>query len=171
MGHPRPQFRAKADLPVGFPYRFNSRKWHTHTYPDVRSIRYAVVKKKKKKKKKNSDSNPSPSSTYFLTWWLSLICFIFVQLLLHWYLLFEFPASALSLRSADNVGRPFCCCIVFSLLLRSADNVGRPFCCCIVFSLLFFFYFFSFPLTAFCDFSAIFHRISLIFGQLVDNNL
>ena len=24
MGHPRPQFRAKADLPVGFPYRFNS---------------------------------------------------------------------------------------------------------------------------------------------------
>ena len=149
MGHPRPQFRAKADLPVGFPYRFNSRKWHTHTYPDVRSIRYAVVKKKKKKK--NSDSNPSPSSTYFLTWWLSLICFIFVQLLLHWYLLFEFPASALSLRSADNVGRPFCCCIVFSLL--------------------FFFYFFSFPLTAFCDFSAIFHRISLIFGQLVDNNL
>ena len=25
MGHPRPQFRAKADLPVGFPYRFNSR--------------------------------------------------------------------------------------------------------------------------------------------------
>ena len=33
------------------------------------------------------------------------------------------------------------------------------------------FYFFSFPLTAFCDFSAIFHRISLIFGQLVDYNL
>ena len=24
MGHPTPQFRAKADLPVGFPYRFNS---------------------------------------------------------------------------------------------------------------------------------------------------
>ena len=24
MGHPKPQFRAKADLPVGFPYRFNS---------------------------------------------------------------------------------------------------------------------------------------------------
>ena len=24
MGHPRPQFRAKADLPVGIPYRFNS---------------------------------------------------------------------------------------------------------------------------------------------------
>ena len=24
MGHPRPQFRVKADLPVGFPYRFNS---------------------------------------------------------------------------------------------------------------------------------------------------
>ena len=24
MSHPRPQFRAKADLPVGFPYRFNS---------------------------------------------------------------------------------------------------------------------------------------------------
>ena len=26
MGHPMPQLRAKADLPVGFPYRFNSRK-------------------------------------------------------------------------------------------------------------------------------------------------
>ena len=24
MGHHGPQFRAKADLPVGFPYRFNS---------------------------------------------------------------------------------------------------------------------------------------------------
>ena len=24
MGHPMPQLRAKADLPVGFPYRFNS---------------------------------------------------------------------------------------------------------------------------------------------------
>ena len=58
------------------------------------------------------------------------------------------------------------------IFLRSADNVGRPFCCCIVFSLLFiFFNFFSFPLSAFCDFSAIFHRISFIFGQLVDNNL
>ena len=60
-------------------------------------------------------------------------------------------------------------------LLRSADEVGRPFCCCIVFSFLLFlfyyFYFISFPLSAFCDFSAIFHRISLIFGQLVDNNL
>ena len=31
--------------------------------------------------------------------------------------------------------------------------------------------FISFPLSAFCDFSAIFHQISLIFGQLVDNNL
>ena len=33
---------------------------------------------------------------------------------------------------------------------------------------LFFFSFISFPLSAFCDFSAIFHRISLIFGQLVE---
>ena len=100
------------------------------------------------------DSNPHttpPLPVQCPTWWLSLICFILVQLLLHWYLLFEFPASALSLRSADKVGRPFCCCIVFSLL--------------------FFIIFFSFPLTAFCDFSAIFYRISLIFDQLVDNNL
>ena len=74
-----------------------------------------------------------------------------VQFLLHWYLLFEFPASSLSLRSADKVGRPFCCCIVFSFLL------------------FLFYYFISFLLSAFCDFSAIFHRISLIFGQLVDN--
>ena len=36
---------------------------------------------------------------------------------------------------------------------------------------LLFYYFISFPLSAFCDFSAIFHGISLIFGQLVDNNL
>ena len=35
----------------------------------------------------------------------------------------------------------------------------------------YYFYFISFPLSAFCDFSVIFHRISLIFGQLVDNNL
>ena len=62
----------------------------------------------------------------------------------------------------------FICDLLSYSLLRSADNVGRPFCCCIVFS---FFLFFSFPLTAFCDFSAIFHRISLIFGQLVDYNL
>ena len=65
MGHPRPQFRAKADLPVGFPYRFNSRKWHTHTYPDVRSIRYAVVKKKKKKKKKKLGFEPLPFQYIF----------------------------------------------------------------------------------------------------------
>ena len=39
------------------------------------------------------------------------------------------------------------------------------------FLFLLYFYFISFPLSAFCDFSAIFHRISLIFGQLVDNNL
>ena len=45
--------------------------------------------------------------------------------------------------------------------------VGRPFCCCVVFS--FFFYFF--PPSAFCDFSAIFHLISLIFGQSIDTNL
>ena len=36
---------------------------------------------------------------------------------------------------------------------------------------LFFVIFFSFPLPAFCDFSAICHRIFLIFGQLIDNNL
>ena len=48
------------------------------------------------------------------------------------------------LRSADNVGRPFCCCIVFSFFLRSADNVGRPFCCCVVFSFLFIFLFLLF---------------------------
>ena len=117
MGHHGTQFRAKADLPVGFPYRFNSRKYHTHTYPDVSSVRYAVVKKKKKKKKKlGFEPRHHPLPVYFLTWWLSLICFILVQMLLHWYLLFEFPASALSLRSADNVGRPFCCCVVFSFL-------------------------------------------------------
>ena len=63
-------------------------------------------------------------------------------------------------------------CLCPGVLLRSADKVGRPFCCCVVFSFLFiFFSFISFPLSAFCDFSAIFHRISLIFGQLVDDNL
>ena len=36
---------------------------------------------------------------------------------------------------------------------------------------LVYFSFISFPLSAFCDFSAICHRISLIFSQLVDNNL
>ena len=41
----------------------------------------------------------------------------------------------------------------------------------LLYCFFFFFLFFSFPLTAFCDFSAIFHRISLIFGQLVDYNL
>ena len=59
---------------------------------------------------------------------------------------------------------------LFSWELRSADNVGRPFCCCIVFS-LFLLFFISFPLSAFCDFSAICHRIFLKFGQLMDNNL
>ena len=38
-------------------------------------------------------------------------------------------------------------------------------------SSLVYFYFISFPPSAFCDFSAIFHRIVLIFGQLIDNNL
>ena len=79
------------------------------------------------------------------------------------------------LRSADNVGRPFCCCIVFSLLLRSArlrrqtfmflfcllciiiikvsDFSRKPFCFRSVFSsLLFFFTIFllSLPLGPFC---------------------
>ena len=40
--------------------------------------------------------------------------------------------------------------------LRSADKIGRPFCCCIVFSLFLSFFKISFPLSAFCDFSAIF---------------
>ena len=35
--------------------------------------------------------------------------------------------------------------------------------------LSFLFSFISFPLSAFCDLAAIFHRI--IFGQLIDNNL
>ena len=35
----------------------------------------------------------------------------------------------------------------------------------------YYFYFISFPLSAFCDFSAISDRIFLIFGQLIDNNL
>ena len=135
-------------------------------------------KKKKKKKKKNSDSNPDttpPLPVHFLTWWLSLICFILVQLLLHWYLVFEFPASALSLRSADKVGGPFCCCIVFSFLFIKVCRQRRKtflLLCCLFFLVYFFvFSFISFPLSAFCDFSAIFHRISLIFGPLVDNNL
>ena len=59
------------------------------------------------------------------------------------------------------------------LLLRSADKVGRPLCCCIVFSFLFlyFYFFISFPLSAFCGFSAICHRIFVIFGQLIVNIL
>ena len=42
---------------------------------------------------------------------------------------------------------------------------------CIFFIFFYYYYFISFPLSAFCDFSAIFHRIFLIFGQLIDNNL
>ena len=41
----------------------------------------------------------------------------------------------------------------------------------LLYCLFFLISFISFPLSAFCDFSAIFHRISLIIGQLVDNNL
>ena len=32
MGHPMPQLRAKADLPVGFPYRFNSSFLNVFSY-------------------------------------------------------------------------------------------------------------------------------------------
>ena len=38
MGHPKPQFRAKADLPVGFPYRFNS---SCTCYPDLANMHLA----------------------------------------------------------------------------------------------------------------------------------
>ena len=41
--------------------------------------------------------------------------------------------------------------------------------CCLFF--LVYFSFISFPLSAFCDFSAICHRISIMFGQLIDDNL
>ena len=55
-------------------------------------------------------------------------------------------------------------------LLRSADKVGGPFCCCVVFSFLFFFFYF-FPTICVLRFLCHFHRIFLIFGQLIDNNL
>ena len=60
--------------------------------------------------------------------------------------------------------RPFCFCSVFKVCRQS----GKTFLllCC-----LFFFSFISFPPSEFCDFSAIFRRIFLIFGQLIDNYL
>ena len=149
MNLPRSPFSLKADLPVGFPYRFNSRKYHNHTYPNEESLRFGEVKKNPKKQVR-THKYPLPVQFAFdnrLSYHLSLVI-----LLLNWYLWFEFPAIALSLRSADKVGRPFCCCIVFSFLFL-------------------FYYFISFPLSAFCDFSAIFDPIFLIFCQLIDNNL
>ena len=41
MGHPRPQFRAKADLPVGFPYRFNSS--YFSSFPQPASSDFSVI--------------------------------------------------------------------------------------------------------------------------------
>ena len=147
MGHPRPQFRAKADLPVGFPYRFNSRKWHTHTYPDVRSVRYAVVKKKKKK----LGFEPLPFQYIF-----SHLMTVFNM--------FYLRAVALTLIFVIWISRQ---CPFIKVCRQRRKTFLLLYCLFFVI----FFYFFSFPLTAFCDFSAIFHRISLIFGQLVDNNL
>ena len=141
MGHPKPQFRAKADLPVGFPYRFNSRKWHTHPYQAVR-------------RKKNSDSDPdttpSPSSTF------SHLMTVFNM--------FYLSAVAFTLIFVISISRqcPF---------IKVCRQSRRTFLLLYCLFFLVYFSFRSFPLSAFCDFSAIFHRISLIFGQLVDNDL
>ena len=53
------------------------------------------------------------------------------------------------------------------LSLKADLPVGFPY----RFNSSFYYYFISFPLSAFCGFSAIFHRIFLIFGQLIENNL
>ena len=58
---------------------------------------------------------------------------------------------------------------VFVKVCRQSRKTFLLLCC--LFFLVYFFSFISFPLSAFCDFSAICHQISLIFGQTVDNNL
>ena len=55
--------------------------------------------------------------------------------------------------------------------LRSDDCVGRPFCCCVVFSFSFPYYFSSLPLPASHGFSAIFHPIPFKLGRYIDINL
>ena len=55
--------------------------------------------------------------------------------------------------------------------LRSDDCVGRPFCCCVVFSFSFPYYFSSLPLPASHGFSVIFHPIPFKLGRYIDINL
>ena len=49
MNLSRSPFSLKADLPVGVPYRFNSRKKHAHTYSNVESLCFPAVKSQQKK--------------------------------------------------------------------------------------------------------------------------
>ena len=99
----------------------------------------------------------------FHTEWCHMDCFFYLGKRHKW--------PVLNRKVALNL--PFCwfSTLMLFFLLRSADKVGRPFCNCIFFSLLFLFYCISFPLSAFCDFSAIFHRIFLIFYQVMDINI
>ena len=74
------------------------------------------------------------------------------------------------LRSADKVGRPFCCCIVFSFLFlfKVCRQSRKTFLFLFCFFLLFFFFFliFLYRQPACRDFSFISQSISLKFGML-----
>ena len=65
----------------------------------------------------------------------------------------------------------YCCVKCQPVIIKVCRQRRKTFLLLYCLFFVIFFYFFSFPLTAFCDFSVIFDRISLIFGQLVDNNL
>ena len=101
-------------------------------------------------------------------WWFRRACHC-----LRWWLEFNAGVSMDIFNRLNPCLLQYCFFFVlsFCLFVKVCRQSRKTFLLLYCLFFLLFYYFISFPLSAFCDCSAIFHRISLIFGQLVDNNL
>ena len=104
------------------------------------------------------------------------LCFVFTTIRMTWHQRPGARRKITILTFLNKHPKQQCCqeipSLVYLFIIKVCRQSRKTFLllCCLFF-LVYFFSFISFPLSAFCDFSVIFQRISLIFGQLVDNNL
>ena len=132
-----------------------------------------IPRRKEREKKKNSDSNPdttrSLSSTFshlmtvFNMLYLSAVAFTLIFVI--W-----ISRQCPFIKVVRQSRRTFLL-LYLGLLTKSEDLSVVVLSFLSYFFFIIFIFFISFPLSAFCDFSAIFYRIFLIFGQLIDINL
>ena len=168
MNLSRSPFSLKADFPVGFPYRFNSRKKHAHTYSNVESLCFPAVKSQQKKKNRFELPRCFQYSLHLITVILTFKSCIFALKLIFVNWIFRHCPFIKVCRQRRKTFLLLYC--LFFIFIKVCRQRRKTFLLLYCLFFVIFFNFFSFPLIAFCDFSAIFHRISLIFGQLVDNN-